>query len=223
MKHLLRNAKSICMLVLAMVLCMSLPSVAFAAGNTTNYEDDISAVLTRINAEYGTNIHVLTESELEKYGLTAAEPAAATAFDGVDLEEALRYIAEVQIPQFERTTQEAQTAMAALSGDMSVLRATSSKVTATEEIDYATAVVVAYITEDAYGNAVWGDIVESDCYTSISQTTYFMANSTSATHADARRTIHWTGEGDYISNINGNYYYLYSGTQYASMYAADYD
>lgn len=58
MKHLLRNAKSICMLVLAMVLCMSLPSVAFAAGNTTDYEDDISAVLTRINAEYGTNIHV---------------------------------------------------------------------------------------------------------------------------------------------------------------------
>ena len=223
MKHLLRNAKSICALVLAMVLCMSLSTVAFAAGNTTDTEDEISAVLARINAEYGTDIHILTESELAKYGLTAAEPAVATIYEVVDLEETLRYIAEVQIPQFERTTREAEVAMAAFSGNMSLLSTAANTVIATESIDYATAAVEAYITEDAYGNAVWGNIVKSYCDTNISQSTYFMAFSTSATHADARRTIHWTGNGDYISNINGNYYYLYSGTQYASMYAADYD
>ncbi len=221
MKHLLRNAKSICALVLAMVLCMSLSTVAFAADNTTDTEDEISAVLARINAEYGTDIHILTESELAKYGLTAAEPVATT-YEVVDLEETLRYIAEVQIPQLERTTQEAQAAMAALSSDTGALGTAANTVIATESIDYATAAVEAYITEDSYGNVVWGSIVKAYCVTNIMQSTYFMATSTSATHTDARRTIHWTGNGDYISNINGNYYYLYSGTQYASMYAKDY-
>lgn len=223
MKHLLKNIKSICVLLLAIVLCMSLPTVAFAAGNITDTEEDISAVLARINAEYGTDIHILTESELAKYGLTAAEPAAATTCEVVDLEETLRYIAEVQIPQFERTTQEAQAAIATLSNDTSVLLSTAANtVIATESIDYATAAVEAYITKDSYGNVVWGNIVKSYCITNITQSTYFMANSTSATRTNGNKTISWTGSGDYISNINGNHYYLYSGTQYASMYAKDY-
>lgn len=222
MKNLLRNAKSICALVLAMVLCISLSTVAFAADNTTDTEDEISAVLARINAEYGTNIHVLTESELAKYGLTGAEPAATT-YEVVDLEATLRYIAEVQIPQFERTTQEAQAAMTAFSGDMSALNAAANTVIATENIDYATAAVEAYITKDAYGNTVWGSIVDSYSYYSPSTSICFLTASTNAVHADGRRTILWTGDGDYLSNINGVYYYLYSGIQYASMYAADYD
>lgn len=222
MEHLMKSAKSLCALVLSVVLVMSMSTVAFAADNTINTEKEISAVLTEINAEYGTNIHVLSESELAQYGLPTAEPQTVKTFEPVDLEETLRYIAEVQIPQFERTTQEAKAVMAS-SGEMSMFGTTASSIIATKAIDYATAAVEAYITTDSYGNTVWGNIVKSYCDTNMYQSTYFIANTTTATHMDGRRTIYWTGEGDYISYINGTHYYLYSGTQYASMYVGDYD
>lgn len=222
MKHLLRNAKSICALVLAMVLCISLSTVAFAADNTTDTEDEISAVLARINAEYGTNIHVLTERELAKYGLTAAEPAAAATYEVVDLEETLRYIAEVQIPQFERTTQEANAVIAALSSNTSVPTPTANTIIATKDIDYATAGAEAYITTNSSGNAIWGSIIRGLCYTDMYQETWFMASNPTVTHTNGKKTLYWTGSGDYCSYINGTHYYLYSGTQYASMNVNDY-
>lgn len=223
MKKLLKSAKSICALVLSMVLLISMSTVAFAADNTIDTEEEISAMLARINAEYGTNIRVLSESELVQYGLTAAEPQAAKSSETVDLEETLRYVAEVQIPQFERTTQEAKAVVAAASGEMNEFSAAASSIIATKAIDYATAAVEAYITTDSYGNAVWGNILKSYCDTNMYQSTCFIANSTTAKHMDGRRTIYWTGDGDYVAYINGSHYYLYSGTQYASMYVGDYD
>ena len=107
MKHFMKSAKSICALVLSVVLIMSMSTVAFAADSTADTSDEISAILASINAEYGTNIHVLSDNELAKYGLTNAEPQSMPNYEQVDLEETLRYIAEVQIPQFERTTEEA--------------------------------------------------------------------------------------------------------------------
>lgn len=223
MKQLLKSAKSICALVLAVVLLLSMSTVAFAADNVIDTKEEISAVLEKINAEYGTNIHILSESELAQYGLTAAEPQATKSYERVDLEETLRYIAEVQIPQFERTTQEANAVMASLSSGASVLSTTADTVIATKDIDYATAGAEAYITTDSYGNTVWGSIVRGLCYTDMYQETWFMASNPTVTHTDGRRTLYWTGEGDYCAYINGTHYYLYSGTQYASMYVGDYD
>lgn len=234
MKHLLRNAKSLCALVLSVVLIMSMSTVAFAADNTIDTEDEISAVLAKINAEYGTNIHVLSDSELAKYGLTDAEPQAMTNYELVDLEETLRYIAEVQIPQFERTSQEAIAAMESVGIDpatmslttdneVSILNATSDPVIATKAIDYAIAGAEAYITKDSYGNTVWGSILTGFCYSNMYQETWFMALNPTVTHIDGRRTLYWTGTGDYCAYINGTQYYLYSGTQYASMYVGNYD
>lgn len=234
MKHFLKNAKSLCALVLSVVLIMSMSTVAFAADNTINTEDEISAVLARINAEYGTNIHVLSDSEFAKYGLTDAEPQTMTALGIVDLEETLRYIAEVQIPEFERTTQEAIADMESVGIDpttmsmsavneVNALNVTSDPVIATKEIDYAIAGAEAYITEDSYGNTVWGSILTGLCYSNMYQETWFMALNPTVTHIDGRRTLYWTGTGDYCAYINGTQYYLYSGTQYASMYVGDYD
>lgn len=223
MKHLLKNARSLCALVLSVVFLLSMSTVAFAADNTTDTEDEISAILAKINAEYGTNIHVLSESELAQYGLTDAEPQTAASYEFVDLEKTLRYIAEVQIPQFERTTQEANAVIAALSGEANALSITADTVIAKKDIDYATAGAEAYITTDSYGNTVWGSIVRGLCYTDMYQETWFMASNPTVTHTDGRRTLYWTGEGDYCAYINGTHYYLYSGTQYASMYAGDYD
>lgn len=223
MKKHMKRGRNICALVLSMALFLSMSTVAFAADNTIDSEKEVADVLLRINTEYGTNIHELSESELAQYGLTAADTQVITSHDLVDLEKTLRYIAEVQIPQFERTTQEAKSAMATSPDEMSVFSTTRSSVIATKSIDYATAAVEAYLTTDSYGNTIWGSVLKSYCDTNMNQSTCFIANSTSATRIDGSRTIRWTGSGDYISNINGNYYYLYSGTQYAYMYAADYD
>lgn len=223
MKKHTRSAKSICALVLSMLLFVSMSTVAFAADNNIANEKKASEVLARINAEYCTNIRKLSENELAQYGLTTVDPQIAQAYELVDLEETLRYIAEVQIPRFERTTQEAQSMMANSPSGKGVLSTTGSSVIATKSIDYATAAVEAYLTTDSYGNTVWGSILKSYCDTNKNLSTFFIANSTTATHMDGNRTIRWTGSGDYISNVNGNYYYLYSGTQYAYMYAADYD
>lgn len=223
MKQLLKNAKIICSLALAMALLLSMPTYAFAADITIDTEEEISAVLARINAEYGTNIHVLSESELVQYGLTAAEAQSSKSCELVDLEEYLRYIAEVRIPQFECTTQEAKAAMAITSNEISTLNTTASSIIATKAIDYATAAVEAYITKDSYGNTVWGSILKSYCDTNMYQPTCFIATNTTATHIDDKKTIYWTGDGDYIAYINGSHYYLYSGKQHASMYVGDYD
>lgn len=222
MKHFLINKKSLLALVLAMVLLMSMPTVTFAAVNTIDCSGEISAVLAKINAEYGTNIHILSESELVQYGLTAVGSQAANSYEDVDLEETLRYIAEVQIPQFERTTQEATAVMAVISGKTSVFNTAANTVIATKDIDYATAGAEAYITKNSYGNTVWGNIVRGLCYTDIYQSTWFMASNPTVTYKDGNRTLYWTGAGDYCAYINGTQFYLYSGTQYAYIYVEDY-
>lgn len=223
MKHLLKNRRSLWALALSMMLLMSMSTVAFAADDTINNEDEISTILAKINAEYGTNIHVLSENELAQYGLIDAEPQTAATYEIVDLEETLRYIAEVQIPKFERTSQEANSVIAALSGEANALSVTAGTVIAKKDIDYATAGAEAYITTNSYGNTVWGSIVKGLCYTNMYQETWFMASNPTVTHTDGKRTLYWTGEGDYCAYINGTQYYLYSGTQYASMYVGDYD
>ena len=160
MKHLSKSVKRLCVLVFTVILFISMSAVAFAA-DTTDTEEEISAVLAKINAEYGTNIYVLAESELIKYGLVDTDSQAISSSEPVNLEETLRYIAEVQIPQFERTTQEARIAMLVVSNGMNVLSTTDNSVIASKAIDYATAAVEAYITTDSDGNTVWGNILKS--------------------------------------------------------------
>lgn len=223
MKQLLKSAKSICALVLSIVLIMTMSTVAFAADKDIDTEEEISAVLARINAEFGTNIHVLSESELARYGFTAAESQAAKSCEPVDLEVTLRYIAEVQIPKFKQTTQEAKAIITNISTNTNLLSTSANPVIATKAIDYATAAVEAYITTDSYGNTVWGNILRSYCDTNMYQSTCFVATNTTATYMDGRRTIYWTGDGDYIAYLNGSHYYLYSGTQSTSMYVGNYD
>lgn len=217
--------------VLVLLMCMSLTVNAFAAEERIVSDAEISAVLAEINEEYGTNIRVLSAEELMSLGLSAADPAPMTAGELEQLENTLRYVAETQIPQFRKTTQEAVDAIAGISSDITTfspdapnrgLSIASDAITATKEIDYAIAGAVAYTSKNTSGKTVWGEIQYGFCTTDTAQSTWFRATNPTVTRTDSNSTLYWVGTGNYYSNINGTQYYLYSGTQYASMYIDDY-
>lgn len=219
---------------LAIILCAFMNTSAFAAGSNSGAESNVSEIIERINAEYGTSIRALTDEELLEYGIHSTSTDSNKSFNASDFEKTLRDIVENQIPEFERLTQEAYAAIEragvylmatdeAARSETSALRSSYGPVTATKAINYATAAAQAYITEDSYGNTIWGSIVSGVCYTNTNQSTWFMASNPSVSHTDGNRSLYWIGTGDYFSNINGTHVYLYSGTQYASMYVGNYD
>lgn len=224
MKHL--NIRKHLSFVLVLVLCMSLTVPAFAAEDRIVSDAEVFAVLSQINEEYGTNIHALSADELVSLGLPVSEPKPMTASELMALENTLRHIAETQIPQFVAATQEANAVLSSIhtstvsSGNE--LRAASTPITATKDIDYATAGAVAYTSKTIFGKTIWGEIQHGFCVTDTQQATWFQATNPTVTRTDSNRTLYWVGTGSYYSNVNGTQYYLYSGTQYASMPISDY-
>lgn len=224
MKHL--NIRKHLSFVLVLVLCMSLTIPAFAAEDRIVSDTEVSAVLSQINEEYGTNIHALSADELISLGLPVSEPKPMSASELIALENTLRHIAETQIPQFVAATQEANAVLSSIhtstvsSGNE--LRAASTPITATKDIDYATAGAVAYTSKTIFGKTIWGEIQHGFCVTDTQQATWFQATNPTVTRTDSNRTLYWVGTGNYYSNVNGTQYYLYSGTQYASMPIDDY-
>lgn len=224
MKHL--NIRKHLSFVLVLVLCMSLTVPAFAAEDRIVSDAEVFAVLSQINEEYGTNIHALSADELISLGLPVSEPKPMTASELMALENTLRHIAETQIPQFVAATQEANAVLSSIhtstvsSGNE--LRAASTPITATKDIDYATAGAVAYTSKTIFGKTIWGEIQHGFCVTDTQQATWFQATNPTVTRTDSNRTLYWVGTGNYYSNVNGTQYYLYSGTQYASMPIDDY-
>ena len=224
MKHL--NIRKHLSFVLVLVLCMSLTIPAFAAEDRIVSDTEVSAVLSQINEEYGTNIHALSADELISLGLPVSEPKPMSASELMALENTLRHIAETQIPQFVAATQEANAVLSSIhtstvsSGNE--LRAASTPITATKDIDYATAGAVAYTSKTIFGKTIWGEIQHGFCVTDTQQATWFQATNPTVTRTDSNRTLYWVGTGSSYSNINGPQSYLYSGTQYASMPIDDY-
>ena len=224
MKHL--NIRKHLSFVLVLVLCMSLTVPAFAAEDRIVSDTEVSAVISQINEEYGTNIHALSADELISLGLPVSEPKPMTASELMALENTLRHIAETQIPQFVAATQEANAVLSSIQTSTvssgNELRAASTPITATKDIDYATAGAVAYTSKTIFGKTIWGEIQHGFCITDTQQATWFQATNPTVTRTDSNRTLYWVGTGSYYSNVNGTQYYLYSGTQYASMPISDY-
>lgn len=117
MKKITKITSNFLAIILSVVLCLFTTVVLAAETEPVYGVEDITAVLKKINTEYGTNMHVLSDSELAELGLTATESQPITAFELKELEEHMRYVAEVQIPQFERETQEAIAIMESLGID----------------------------------------------------------------------------------------------------------
>ena len=142
-----------------------------------------------------------------------------TVTELAQLEDTLRHIAE---------TQEANAILASIENDFIAatrsgeLRSTDEPITATKEIEYATAGAVAYTSKTILGKTIWGEIQHGFCVTDTQQATWFRATNPTVSRTDGNRTLYWVETGSYYSNINGTQYYLYSGTQYASMPIEDY-
>ena len=224
MKHL--NIRKHLSFVLVLLLCMSLTIPAFAAEDRIVSDAEVSAVIAQINQEYGTNIHALSADELISLGLPVSKPKPMTASELVSLENTLRHIAETQIPRFRASTQEANAVLSSIQSATTApyneLRASDTPITATKDIDYATAGAVAYTSKTIFGKTIWGEIQHVFCITDTQQATWFQATNPTVTRTDNNRTLYWVGTGSYYSNVNGTQYYLYSGTQYASMPIGDY-
>ena len=223
--------KKVLALAISMIMLLSVfPVSAFAAEQSVTYtQNAIEDILAEINAEYGTNIHILTNNEKQQYGISATNIPTMTTSELADLESELRHIAEYEIPEYERTTQEAMQAIARVNEQLSAniitqfaVNASYNPIFAVKAIDYATAVAEAYITEDYYGNTVWGSIVSKDCITDKTQVRWFYAENPTVSRIDGGRTLYWVGEGDYCATIDGVQYFLSSGTQYAEMYIGNY-
>lgn len=231
MKHLMRSIRKYLSLTIVLLICMSLTVTAFAAEDRIVSDEEIAFILDEINAEYGTNFHALSTEELIQLGLPTTDSEPMTVGELEELENTLRYVAETQIPQFEKATQEAVNVIdiiasnpvtASAGNSNSALSISSETITATKAIDYATAGAVAYTSQNILGNTIWGEIQYGFCTTDTQQSTWFRATSPTVTRTNSNRTLYWVGTGNYYSNINGTQYYLYSGTQYASMDIDDY-
>lgn len=242
----MKSVKKICALVLSTALITSMSTSAFALGNIKYTDEEFADLLSKINAEYGTDIQVMSESDCTKYDITDFQPRAD--FEHGDLEETLRYIAEVMIPQFDCATQEADAAFELVSHETNdaagnesfsaALNDMSSEfemstlnndrpiiVAAEKEIKYATATASAYVEKDNYGNTVWGSVTAKGCDSDPqSGEFWFVAQpeDITVTHADGRRTLMWKGEGVYWCFLNGEKCKVKTGKQTAEMYISNY-
>lgn len=219
--------KRICAIMLVLALFIPCTTVVFAANEVIDSDEEIAEVLERINSEYGTQICVIPDEDFAYTGFEDESLDMSDTYQNVDLETTLRYICEIKIPQIDRMTQEATDVMSMPSNDEildeeSCLMATRGTVVAKKNIEYATAYVEAYVSQDSQGNAIWGRIIDKRCLPHTNEKTLFVCDSPTVTHKDGNRTLYWVGDGDYYSYINGKRYYLRSGTQYASMYISSY-
>lgn len=93
--------KRLLSIIMTTVIICSISVVALAAEQdiVTN-QDSMNEIIAEINSEYGTNIHILSKEELKKYGLPENTNDNEVNFDSNSFEKELRYIAEVEIPEY---------------------------------------------------------------------------------------------------------------------------
>ena len=216
--------------ILTVLMCFFMFSSSVVAEEiAANNDDQLSLLLNDINNEYGTNFHILSDSELEYYGIPKTIPQKLSSSELNDLEQYLRYIAEIKMPEFEKETQEALSIMKNVEENVvnkdglvknSIM--SNNTIVARRAINYATAIAEAYTIKDFYGNTIWGSVVHAACSSNMYQPIWFLVPSPTVQHIDSGRTLLWTGEGDYFSYVNGTQIYLGSGTQHTELYIKSY-
>jgi len=114
---LLKNSRKYITLLISIMMCLSIIPITANSedknDNLGNLQFDYTAIdniLNKINNEYGTSIHRVTPKEaLEKYGIILEETECTTRTQEelFEFEKHMINIAENEIPEYNRITQEA--------------------------------------------------------------------------------------------------------------------
>ena len=156
MKKTVKITKKVYAILLTFVLLFAMqPTVCFADEVDTITE--ITAIVDKINNEYGTEIRMITKAEADAMGVDMPDLQDISDTDLAALEERLRYCAEELIPQFKRNTQNAIASMEKYGLDLSTMvencsemssARNSNLVYASTGIDGGIAYARAYIVTD---------------------------------------------------------------------------
>ena len=109
LRYLHSSLKRALTLFLGLLIFVSFTASAYAV-EYVQAPDTLDALLDKINAEFGTNFHVITPEEArERYGfkIPYSNPAPMTKARLLELEEYFRHFAMVEIPKINKRTQEA--------------------------------------------------------------------------------------------------------------------
>ena len=109
LRYLHSSLKRTLTLFLGLLIFVSFTASAYAV-EYVQAPDTLDALLDKINAEFGTNFHVITpEESRERYGfeIPYSNPAPMTKARLLELEEYFRHFAMVEIPKINKRTQEA--------------------------------------------------------------------------------------------------------------------
>lgn len=231
--HVHSRLKRALTLFFGLLIFVSFTASAYAA-EYAQAPDTLEALLNKLNAEFGTDFHVITPEEMkERYGIEISyyNPAPMTKERLWKLEAYFRHFAMVEIPKINRKTQEALAISAFFEkakqeGEEFTLRdaakVTRATVVAEKAIDGATAGAIATTYLDSFQHTLWEDCQSAYCRTNYQQARWFLSINPSVSIIDRDRNLYWQGTGDYGAYINGQQVYLGSGTQYAYMYIDDY-
>ena len=110
MKLWIRRSLAI-VLVLGFVMVNGLvkPTYASNADDKPYGVEDMTRVMDEINAKYGTEMHIMTQEELDKYGIELPETETALSEEELtQFKNDCLYFAEVQYPEMQAKTAEAQ-------------------------------------------------------------------------------------------------------------------
>lgn len=166
--HIRFKVKRALSIFLALVLCVFFSSAAFI-GDMRETSASLQELLNKLNAEFGTNFHVITPEEaMERYGiqLTNVRQTPRTQQELWEIEAYFRHFAMVEIPKINKRTQEAlaisvSLEKARLADEEFTLqdaeKAARATIDATKTIVDATAGAIATTYVDSYGHTLWGD------------------------------------------------------------------
>ena len=95
MNNSAKMIKGIVAIIVATLTILSMSSFVFASDHTVTSVNDVEKIIETINAEYGTNIHILSKDELDSLGISEDEEYSVENVDLEKFETELRNIVEV--------------------------------------------------------------------------------------------------------------------------------
>jgi hypothetical protein len=190
-------------------------------------------MFSRINAEYGTNMHRITKEEAyQKYGIELPDVDISELPTLVEYERKLRMTAEEEIPliaELDRAAKKQVEIDATETEERDVMQNASESIMAvyieaSKPLTYAYAWLFAYADYNGSGGKFWTTIVDAASESNVYWANSWLCDPSTITTGkmDLGRTVKWQGSGDYCQYYDGALHYVSSGSQYVEFYASSY-